>query len=101
MSAFGKLMRRTTDGYMLHCPGCNMAHHVNVGKTTGPNWEFNGDAEKPTFSPSVLVKYGGSGRICHSFIRDGQWQFLSDCTHELAGQTVPIPEWNEGDIWDF
>lgn len=33
---------------------------------------------------------------CHSFIRDGQWQFLSDCAHSLAGQTVPmvpVPDW--------
>lgn len=31
--------------------------------------------------------------VCHSFIRDGQIQFLSDCTHALAGQTVPLPAW--------
>jgi hypothetical protein len=30
-------------------------------------------------------------RICHCFIRDGQIQFLLDCTHALAGQTVPLP----------
>lgn len=26
------------------------------------------------------------------FIRDGQIQFLGDCTHALAGKTVPLPE---------
>ena len=33
---------------------------------------------------------------CHSFIRNGQWQFLSDSAHRLAGQTVPmvpLPDW--------
>lgn len=33
---------------------------------------------------------------CHSFIRSGQWQFLADCAHKLAGQTVPmvpVPDW--------
>jgi len=29
-------------------------------------------------------------RICHSFITDGKIQFLSDCTHHLAGQTVDL-----------
>jgi hypothetical protein len=29
---------------------------------------------------------------CHSFLVDGQIQFLGDCTHALAGQTVPLPE---------
>ena len=28
--------------------------------------------------------------VCHSFIRDGQWQFLADSTHALADQTVPM-----------
>jgi hypothetical protein len=31
--------------------------------------------------------------ICHSFVTAGHIQFLSDCTHEMAGQTVEIPEW--------
>lgn len=33
---------------------------------------------------------------CHSFIRDGHWQFLGDCAHALANQTVPmvpVPDW--------
>ena len=33
---------------------------------------------------------------CHSFLKDGQWQFLGDCAHGLAGQTVPmvpLPDW--------
>ena len=31
--------------------------------------------------------------VCHSFVTDGRIQFLGDCTHKLAGQTVNIPEW--------
>jgi hypothetical protein len=30
--------------------------------------------------------------LCHSFVRDGRIEFLSDCTHSLAGQTVELPE---------
>lgn len=32
------------------------------------------------------------GKTCHTFIRNGQVQFLGDCTHKFAGQTVPLPE---------
>lgn len=31
-------------------------------------------------------------KICHSFIKDGMIQFLGDCTHELKGKTVKLPE---------
>jgi hypothetical protein len=31
--------------------------------------------------------------VCHSFVTDGKIQFLSDCTHALAGQTVALPDW--------
>jgi Family of unknown function (DUF6527) len=64
-------------------------------------WTWNGSAARPTFMPSVLVTYNGAdanqpGRppaVCHSFVVDGQMQMLGDCTHALAGQTVPIPPW--------
>lgn len=83
------------------CPGCDRAHMVAVGEGPGPRWGWNGSTEKPTFSPSVLVSYDGADagrngappRVCHSFVVDGQMQMLSDCTHELAGQTVSIPPW--------
>lgn len=109
-------------GYNFHCPGCNEVHSVwvvpyNAG---GPAWTFNGDIDRPTFSPSLLVRAGHYAPqfkhgddcwctwkakdpeknktsfgcyICHSFIRDGKIQFLTDCTHALAGQTVDIPDW--------
>lgn len=68
----------------------------------GAIWTWNGSLEKPTFQPSILVKanYTSIDRlddICHSFVVDGRIQFLGDCTHELAGQTVDLPLWNEGD----
>lgn len=91
------------------CPGCEHMHVVNSG------WTFNGNYDKPTFSPSVLVTGGHyspqwqgpncwcnwSARYpdkptsfkcerCHSFVEGGHIQFLSDCTHALAGQTVEL-----------
>jgi hypothetical protein len=102
--------------WVFYCPGCKHQHTISSSI-----WSFNGDVEKPTLSPSVLIKSGHycshhvsgddcwctfnnkrreEGRegsrfkcsICHSFVTDGKIQFLSDCTHELAGQTVEIPE---------
>lgn len=83
----------------FECPGCKMPHSVNIDKTKrGPCWEFNHNLVYPTFSPSILVRwsYGDppKNRVCHSFVRDGNIQFLSDCTHDLAGQTVEIPLWD-------
>lgn len=81
------VMRRVGNGWLVFCPGCQDAHIV------GDAWTFNGDTEKPTFSPSVLVQGGGGDwprQHCHSFVRDGHWQFLADSIHPLAGQTVPM-----------
>lgn len=33
--------------------------------------------------------------VCHSFIKDGKIQFLGDCTHALANQTVDLPDWEQ------
>jgi hypothetical protein len=29
---------------------------------------------------------------CHSFVRNGRIEFLGDCTHALASQTVDLPD---------
>jgi hypothetical protein len=81
------------------CPGCKEAHAFDE------RWHFNGDYQKPTFSPSFLTWLGAnpeatrepyiSGKRCHSYVCDGQIQFLGDCTHQLAGQTVPLPGWSD------
>ena len=101
---------------LFRCPGCRDAHTIKVA---GGNalWGWNGSVEKPTFTPSVLVtafvmsdeghdmlergekppngQYPGHEVRCHSFVADGRIQFLSDCTHALAGQTVDLSEWGE------
>jgi hypothetical protein len=91
----GKVVKTFPDGRVLFwCPGCDGAHGVAVGEGKGPRWGYNEDEEKPTFSPSILVTWGGLNKKCHSFVKDGQIQFLTDCTHNLAGQTVDLPEWD-------
>jgi Family of unknown function (DUF6527) len=56
-------------------------------------WTWNGDTEKPTLRPSVLTQGGRGGKVrCHTWVTDGQAQFLDDCSHELRGQTVDMLE---------
>ena len=98
MSAVSDVLRRA-NGNRLHfwCPGCDMCHGLAFGDGPGPRWEWNGDVDRPTFKPSVLVRrdYGDGHKeqVCHSFITDGQIQFLADSTHALAGKTVHLPHW--------
>lgn len=94
----------------IFCKGCNEKHVVRVQEPHA--WKFNGDLEKPTITPSLLIRTGhfmtsykkgdpcwckveNSGfdcKVCHSFITDGKIQYLGDCTHDLAGQTVDLPD---------
>lgn len=103
---------KLTDGgrAAFWCPGCNEEHEVRVDAALGPAWGYNGNPSAPTFTPSILVQgtewltddeharvMAGETiqprpTVCHSFVTDGQIQFLSDCTHALAGQTVALPD---------
>lgn len=135
------------------CPGCEMMHHFtievfnNFERSPGsppPTWQWDGNLESPTFSPSLLC-YSSAHRCepkkhyvpcedydnceekthmilnddwrangpkeyghqtphtadpvwgnCHSFLRNGVWEFLGDSAHKLAGQNVPLtplPDW--------
>lgn len=86
-------VERNGDRFFFWCPGCDENH----APTTA--WTFNGDCDKPTFQPSILVRApdpdapGQYVRVCHSFVTNGRIQFLSDCTHALSGQTVDLPEY--------
>ena|ERR1700674_4736704 len=105
--------RITSDGRLCFwCPGCKEAHAVTIGD--GGRWHWNGDRERATLSPSVLVTSGHfvaghSGvcwctynaehpndpapfacGVCHSFVTDGKIIFLADCSHEYAGKTVEL-----------
>ncbi len=71
--------------YYFFCPACNSNHkfEVRVG-----HWSFNGNMEKPSFEPSLnLLLHGGR---CHLFVKDGRIQYLGDCKHDLAGQSVEM-----------
>ena len=93
------------DDYGYWCPGCKSGHEIAVTKAnpSGARWSFNGDGQRPTFSPSLHLKVNTpdmgpryqpdiGSTVCHCFIRDGKIQFLGDCTHALRGQTVDLPE---------
>lgn len=73
----------------FRCPGCNTVHRIDS------TWAWNGDSEKPTVSPSILILGGldGTKHICHSIIHSGRIHFLDDCEHMLAGQVVDLPEY--------
>lgn len=102
----------------FYCPGCKMMHCVYLKHPNNrqASWDWNMCSKSPTFSPSLLIS--GTARItdaerdtlmaggtidprpytCHFFIRDGQLQFLGDCTHDLKGKTLPMVDIPEDDL---
>lgn len=83
---------------MIYCEGCKQNHYADE------RWRFNYNYEEPSFSPSIKVEIGHHPKpsdICHSFVKDGKIQYLNDCTHHLAGQTIELldeKEWYEEQV---
>jgi len=90
--------RLSGDNRFTHwCPGCEVTHTVPVNPSgqIGNGWDYTCIDGKPTLAPSL--KHGGyssKGRPCecHYFIRDGKIQYLSDCNHSYANQTIDLPD---------
>lgn len=123
MGALSQVLRSAEGGRLTFwCPGCDHSHTIQTGEGPGPRWGWNGDAARPVFSPSVLVRgrdftekgeadyeawcaagspmpapqFESRDIVCHSFVgcngaQPGEIVFLGDCTHALAGKTVPLP----------
>jgi hypothetical protein len=111
-------------GISFWCPGCKERHTVPVNVPpghVGASWTFNGDWDRPTLSPSLLLRSGHYANTppvpgncycdyaerhpdqppmpkgwtcstCHFFLRDGKLEYCGDSTHALAGQTVDLPD---------
>jgi hypothetical protein len=85
------------------CPACDTLTALPLPGVDGSlptngrdHWQWDGDLLAPTVSPSILQHQSEVHPLCHSFLRAGRWEFLGDCTHKLAGQTVdmvPLPDW--------
>jgi uncharacterized protein DUF6527 len=73
--------------YAFWCPACKHAHVFTVG--AGAPWSFDGNFEKPGFAPSLKTV----PLYCHLYVSGGLLQYCADSKHELAGQTIPMVDW--------
>jgi hypothetical protein len=105
--------------YAFWCPGCKHDHiyYTVPPHPNGASWQFNGDIITPSFTPSLLNRWGihadpnwkppendfgkdygkmpYSG-ICHLFVTGGVINFCGDCSHEMSGmQNVPMREYTD------
>ena len=99
MGQLSAKLRSTEYGPAHWCPGCKEVHVFSVAKPadSGARWTWDGNVDHPTFNPSMVVSCDGipdegwPAERCHYFLHNGRIQFLGDCTHELRGQTVDLP----------
>lgn len=89
MGMMSRKLRNLEGGRLGYwCQGCEQMHQVAVGEGPGPRWGWNGDAERPTFTPSVLV----TGR---DFTEKGKADF--EAWHG-AGCPRPAPHFESKDV---
>ena len=93
---------------VIKCPA-NHFHYIYTETLNRQRhkWKFNGDFEKPTFSPSINERTGyfvdkkckgddkwlkENSYHCHFIVTNGMIHFCGDCSHDLKNQTLPLPE---------
>lgn len=102
---------KVVDNQQIHCSADEATHLIirmpsdegllclpvttKGSRKDAPCWTWNGNEDKPSLKPSVLINREHKKFICHSFITDGQAIFLSDCTHDMANETVDLLEIKE------
>ncbi len=75
--------------YIFYCPGCELNHTISTVPSGLKKYHtLSGPLHSPTIKASVLYK--DERLICHSFVTDGEIEFLNDTTHHLAGKIVKL-----------
>lgn len=94
-----KIQKTSDDWISFHCPGCGYGHGIPITaenpKSSSRGWLWNRSFESPTIFPSIAINASGKDTSvpkCHLFISEGKIQFLSDCTHHLAGKTIGMED---------
>lgn len=99
------LVRESKYNWYIGCVACKW-HQIPKRREPGSTWNYNGNPECPTFTPSVNECINPTEsphhnprvpmRRCHYIITNGMIAYCGDCTHEYAGKTVPMIECPEG-----
>lgn len=93
------VLRRQVEAYSHWCPACKMLHQLPDRLT------FDGNLDSPTFTQSLWHsgvrklnvngywsgKWARTPSVCHYVLTAGMLNFCDDCTHDMAGKSVPIP----------
>lgn len=112
MARLSPKLRSTATGIAHWCPACESPHVYTTKPGERVCWSFDGNVERPSFAPSMLIRTGrfvdpnfveepgeNLSSICHYFLTGGRLQFCGDSTHALAGQTVDLPDWPSSGDW--
>ncbi len=104
------VLRRGTSCYWHWCPACSIEHPL-----PDDGWTFNGDMDKPTFTPSFKHTFVGrvahgiyepdkefddavvmTKLVCHYIITDGRIFFCPDSWHRRIDivPMLPFPDIN-------
>lgn len=90
----------TVSYFLLWCPACGFGHVFEY-----PRWSFNGNLDKPTFTPSLrifvritkevddkLIDTGEIRTVCHFNLVDGQLQYAGDNPHQFNSQIITMQD---------
>lgn len=110
MGQLGSKMRRmgssegSPGGLAHYCPACKQMHLFSLDgyNSSGAKWRWDGSVEAPSFIPSMNIRCNMPGMdgyqpdagssVCHYYLSGGMIGFLPDCTHEMRGLSVPLPD---------
>jgi len=107
MNKAGTLIRCDFEGGGCHfyfwCPGCKRVQLFNVGQTNsnGAKWDFNGNFECPSFTPSLRYVGGPTGTLCHVVLTDGILNYCNDNPHACNNQKIPLPKIPDDELADW
>lgn len=96
---------KTKESVIIRCRACKY-HFVPI-----PRWQYNNNPDCPSFAPSInetcndpghpSYRHGIKSSRCHFIVTAGMITYCADCSHDLAGKTLPLESFSNADVARF
>lgn len=77
----------------FYCHACSVTHEIELPPEDARPINVDSPTIYPEFRVEVPATESTPASLCHRLIRNGNYKYYPDCTHDFKGKIVPMADY--------